>query len=229
MLHMVVKKFGWYPCPSFGPFNPYQTEGTKPMAYEVCEQLEWEPPDIVFLQVGGGGLLYGNWKGYKEFETLGITNKTPRIVAVQSTGNMPLVRAYKEDMNPKKIKPWSKPSTIASGIEDPYPWDGASVLKAIKQSNGTAIAVTDDEIIDAILMLGKFEGIFTSPTGAAALAGLIKMVNEGEIDRDEKIVIPITESGLKNPMAAASRPEISSKTPVINPDLDEFIKTAGFE
>ena len=169
------------------------------MAYETAEQLGWRVPDWVFLQVGGGGLLLGNWKGYLELECLGFTDKLPRIVAVQSTGCMPVVRAYKEKMHPHRIKPWERPDTVASGIEDPYPWDGDSVLEALEKSNGTAVEVTDEEIIETCKALAKTEGIFTTPTGGAGLAGIVKLFREGYIDRDEVVFTAITETGLKEP------------------------------
>lgn len=199
MMKITYEKYQWYPCPSFGPFNPYQSEGTKTMAYETAEQLGWRVPDWVFLQVGGGGLLLGNWKGYLELECLGFTDKLPRIVAVQSTGCMPVVRAYKEKMHPHRIKPWERPDTVASGIEDPYPWDGDSVLEALEKSNGTAVEVTDEEIIETCKALAKTEGIFTTPTGGAGLAGIVKLFREGYIDRDEVVFTAITETGLKEP------------------------------
>jgi len=222
MLKLVCERFGWYPCPSFGPFNPYQAEGPKTMSYEIIEQLGWKPPDWVFAGVGAGGLLAGNWKGYREFKRLGFVEGLPRMVAVQSTGCAPVVRAFEEKMDPQNITPWEHPDSIATGLLDPYPWDGDAALKALRESSGTAVRVSNEEIIEAQRMLAKMEGVFAEPSGVAALAGLVKLKNEGKIPSDDCIVVEITGSGLKD-LAAIGRAE----SPLIDPNLNELQKVLG--
>ncbi len=214
MMLEMHRRRGWYMAPSFGPFNPYQFEGNKTMAYEILEQLGWRAPDWVLVPVGGGGLLAGNWKGFREFRELDLVSGAPRVAAVQSTGCAPLVRAYREGRGPFEIEPWGRPETVATGLEDPFPWDGDAALTAIRESGGTAVAVTDEEILEAQRKLAGLEGIFAEPSGVASLAGLIRLLEEGTIDRGDSVVVEVTGSGLKDPGAAV---EAAGSPPVIDP------------
>ncbi len=224
MLRLVCERFGWYPCPSIGLFNPYQAEGPKTMSYEIAEQLEWRVPDWVFAGVGGGGLLAGNWKGYQEFRRLGLVEGSPRMVAVQSTGCAPLVRAFEEGMDPHKIVPWEHPDSIATGLMDPYPWDGDAAIKALHDSSGTAVKVTNEEILDAEKTLAKKEGIFAEPSGATALAGLIRLVNESKISQGDTVVVEITGSGLKDLGVIEA-----TESPLIDPNIEALQKVLGLK
>ena len=222
MMKLVVKKYGWYPCPSFGPFNPYQVEGPKTMSHEIIEQLDWQVPDWVIVPVGSACLLTGVWRGFKDFLNLGFINELPKLLAVQSTGCAPFVRAFKEGKGPFEIEPWDKPATIAGGLSDVYPWDGDGGIIALKETNGDAVVVTDQEILEAQRLLASTEGIFAEPSGVTSLAGLIRMVNEGEIDKDERIVVLITGTGLKDPDIVVKT--FKEKTPTIMPRIEEFEK-----
>jgi len=219
MLRLVCKRFGWYPCPSFALFNPYQAEGPKTMSYEIAEQLGWTTPDWVFAGVGSGALLAGNWKGYKELKQLGFVQSHPRMVAVQSTGCAPVVRAFEEKMDPHNIVPWEHPDSVATGLMDPLPWDGDAALKALHDSSGAAVRVTNEEILDAQKLLAKTEGIFAEPSGVAVLAGLTKLRNQGTIASDDCVVLEITGSGLKD-LNVIESPE----APLIDPDIDALQK-----
>jgi threonine synthase len=217
MLKAVCDKNNWYPCPSFGPMNPYQAEGPKTMAYEIIEGLGWEIPDWVFVPVGAGGALAGNWKGFLDFQKLGFIKSMPRMAAVQSTGCAPVIRAYEQGAGPKDIVPWEMPDSIATGLMDPYPWDGDAAIVAIRSSHGTAVSVSNEEILEAQRKLAKLEGIFAEPSGVTSLAGLIK--ERESIDRADCVVVEITGSGLKDPnVATKGMPEI----PVIDPSLQEL-------
>jgi len=216
MLKLAVEKFGWYPCPSFGPFNPYQFEGGKTIAYEIIEQLEWSSPDWVVIPIGGGGLLGANWKGFIEAETMGMVDGKPKIAGIQPEGCAPVVRAFKEGADPLSIEPWANPSTVAGGLKDPIPWDGDAALKSIRDSGGSVEAVSDEEILEAQELLAKTEGIFAEPSGAASVAGMIKLATTGVIEADERVVVEVTGSGLKDPIAVAQRfPEPTLITPKI--------------
>jgi len=205
MLKEVCDHYGWYPCPSFGPMNPYQVEGTKTMSYEIAEGLDWMPPDWVIVPVGAGTLLTGNWKGYLDFQQLGFIGRLPKMIAVQSMGCPPLVRAFEENADPARIRPWDKPDSVATGLMDPFPWDGDAALKAIRDSRGRAVAVSNTEILDAQKLLAKNEGIFAEPSGVTSLAGLVKLTkHEKAIDRSDTVVVEITGSGLKDPNVALS-------------------------
>lgn len=221
MLRLVYEKYGWYPCPSFGPFNPYQAEGPKTMAYEIVEQLGWKSPDWVFIPVGGGGLLAANWKGFKEFHDLGFVPNLPKIAAVQADGCAPVIRAFKQNKRPFDIDTWIDPNTIATGLADPLPWDGDAALSSIRESGGTAGSVSDPEILTAQKLLAQCEGIFAEPSGVTSLAGLIRAVESGVVDRSETVVVEITGSGLKDPSVVLKE---FKDPPLIEPDIEAFDK-----
>lgn len=220
----VVKEYGFYPSPSFGPFNPYQVEGPKTISYEIIEQLNWEVPDHVFIPTGAASLLTGVYRGFIDWNNIGWITGYPRLVAVQPEGNYPFIRAWIQRKPPKPdaIEPWDKPpKTIATGLEDTYPWDGDYGLKALYDTNGYGVIVSDEEIVEAIKLLARYEGIYAEPSGAAGLAGLIKAFNEGYVDKSDTIVVLVTGHGLKDPEIAT---KIVGETPLIEPDLNAFIK-----
>ncbi len=193
------KIMGWTPCPSFGPFNPFQFEGTKSMAFELCEQLEYTVPDWILCPTGSGGLLSGVFRGYKEFQTLGFINSVPKMVAVQPEECSPIVESFKEKLDPLGFKDCkSTPNTLAGGLADPHPWDADSALEALYESQGEAVAVAEKDIIRTHSECAKYEGIFGEPTGTTALAGLERLVFDGTIDPSDMIVIPITGTGFKD-------------------------------
>ena len=224
LMQIAWQHYGWHPIPSCGAFNPYQPEGSKTISYEILEQLNWQVPDWVIIPTGAGTLLSGNAKGYFEFERLGLIDRVPRLVAVQAEGCAPLVKGFKEDTPPYEIPTWPKPRTIAGGLVDPYPWDADTAIPAIKRSGGGADTVTDEEIMDAERLLAKLEGIFAEPSGAAGLAGLRKMLDDGTIDTSDLVVVEVTGSGLKDVKAAA---KIVPKAPVIEPELGQLQKLLG--
>jgi threonine synthase len=222
MLKTSCQHYDWYPCPTIAAMNPYQAEGPKTMSYEIVEGLEWKTPDWVAVPVGGGGALAGNWKGYTEFKQLGFIEDLPRMIAVQPKGCAPLVRAFENGVDADKIVPWDEPTgpvSIATGLLDPFPWDGDVALSAIRDSNGSAIAVSDQEILNAQKLLAKYEGIFAEPSGATSLAGLIKLKESGTMDRSDKVVVEITGSGLKETSLMA---EQMAEIPLINPSMSEL-------
>ncbi|MGQ9788277.1 MAG: threonine synthase [Candidatus Hadarchaeaceae archaeon] len=212
------KKLGWHPIPSAGAFNPYQPEGSKTISYEICEQMNWQVPDWVVIPTGAGTLLSGNAKGYFEFEQMGLVKEVPRLVAIQAEGCPPIVKAFKEGTAPHYILPWPRPKTVAGGLVDPYPWDADTAIPAIKRSGGTAEAVSDAEILAAVKLLARSEGIFAEPSGAAGLAGLIRLLDEGVISRSDVVVIEITGGGLKDVGTAMKMVE---KPATIGPSLDQ--------
>ena len=216
MMELVHKEFGWAPVPSFGKFNPYQMEGPKTMAYEILEDLNYQVPDWVFIPVGGGGLFAGNYKGFKEFKILGFTSDIPHLVAIQAEGCAPLVRAWKEK---RPIKTWENPKTIAGGLADPYTWDWDLVFRGLKESKGVAEAVSDELILEAQRILARYEGIFVEPSGAVSLAGLIKALNKGLIDRDDLVVIEATGTGFKDLKTISS---YMVEVPIVEPSLDSL-------
>ncbi len=219
LMKLAYEEFGFFPSPSFGPFNPYQIEGPKTISYEIVEQMNWEIPDYVFVPVGAASLLTGVWKGFKDYLELGLIDDMPHLAAVQSSGNPPFVRAFKEGQDPNNIRPWHKPETIAWGLEDPYPWDGDGGIRALRETRGIAEEVSDDLILKAMKYLAKYEGIFAEPSGAAGLAGVMQALSNGELRPDEEIVVLVTGHGLKDPDIVK---EVEGDAPTINPDLNEF-------
>jgi len=222
MLRMVVERYGWYPCPSFGPFNPYQVEGPKTLSFEITEQLNWNAPDWVVIPVGSACLFTGVWKGFRDYCNLDLVNTIPKLAAVQATGCAPLVRAFKQGKDPFEIEPWEHPNTVAGGLADVYPWDGDAALSALKETGGSAKAVSDQAILEAQKLLASTEGIFAEPSGVASLAGLIGLVDEGVVDADERVVVLITGSGLKDPQVVVRR---FKEVPIIKPSIEEFEKS----
>jgi threonine synthase len=212
--------FGWMPSPSFGPFNPFQFEGTKSLGFELCEQFNWEPPDWVLLATGSGGLLAGTHKGFKEFLELNFIQSIPHHVAVQPEECAPIVSCVKRNIPPLEFQDWEKtPHTVAGGLADPHPWDADSALTAIYNSSGTAVAVSEEAILRTQRWLAQYEGIFGEPSGTAGLAGLEQLVEAGEIDRSDRVVIPITGVGFKDPKVLLQQ---SFLLPPIFPNLSEL-------
>lgn len=192
-MEKMVKTHEMVPVPSFGSYNPYQQEGAKTISYEVCSQL-CEVPNWVIVPVGSGSLLCGVWKGFKEFLEAGVIQEVPKLLGVQAEGCSPVVDAFVEK---RKVKMCENPHTVASGLIDPYPWDGDAALEAVTESNGYCVTVADEEILQAQAFLASKEGIFGGPTGVVSVAGVRKAVVGDIIRGDELIVCLVTESGLK--------------------------------
>ena len=220
LFEKAFKKYGWTPSPSFGPYNPFQFEGTKSLGYEICEQLDWDVPDWILCNTGSGGLLAGTYQGFKDFMDLGFTTDIPKMVAIQPKECAPIVQSVIKKLAPFEFEDWEKsPNTIAGGLADPHPWDGNEALEAIYNSGGTASAVDEDSIERTQRWLAVLEGIFGEPSGTAAIAGLEKLLADGTIDPSDKIVIPITGSGFKDPEIILRETSIPA---AINPDLKEL-------
>ena len=177
--------------------EPYRLEGKKTMGYEIVEDLDWITPDVIIYPTGGGTGLLGIWKGINELRVMGLLKeeKLPRMVSVQSIGCAPIVKAFHEGK--EYAEAWTSPKTIAPGIKVPKPYADYLILKVLRESKGTAIAVSDNEILNAIKELSKTEGILPCPEGASTLAALHKLLEQGLIDKDEVVVLVNTGSGLK--------------------------------
>lgn len=200
--------------------RPYYVEGSKTLAYEVAEQLDWQIPDNLIIPVGSGAMLNAICKGFEELLVLGLVDhKTDfKITAAQPHGCAPIVDAFKKKTD--QVIPVERPDTIAKSLAIGDPGDGLYVLKRLNQYNGMAEEVTDEEIIDGILLLAKTEGIFTEPAGGVAVAVLKKLVEEGKIDKDERIVCYITGNGLKATEAITS---VLPKLRSVKPDAQEVL------
>jgi threonine synthase len=181
--------------------EPYRIEGKKTMAYEIVEQMEGRVPDVLVYPTGGGTGLIGMWKAFAEMERLGwIGPQRPRMVSVQATGCAPIVRAW--EAGAESAEPWASAATFASGLLVPSARGDFLILRALRKSGGTAIAVTDDEMRAAVLEMGRTEGIHAAPEGGATLAALRRLIEAGKVALDETVVLFNTGTGLKYPAAA---------------------------
>jgi threonine synthase len=189
-----IPEMGWFSVATLG--EPYRVEGKKTMGLEVAEQLDWKLPDIIIYPTGGGTGIIGMWKVFDELEEMGwIGSERPRMVSVQAEGCSPIVKAYKEGKEESEF--FENAHTVAAGLRVPKALGDYLILKAVRESNGTAIAVTDDELLSDVRLVSRLEGIFACPEGAATISALRKMVEVGEVDKDERVVLFNTGSGLK--------------------------------
>jgi threonine synthase len=185
---------GWFEVSTLK--EPYRLEGKKTMGYELAEQMNWELPDAILYPCGGGVGLIGMWRAFKELERLGwIGAHRPKMIAVQSAGCQPITRAFEQGAAVSEF--WKDAHTVASGLRVPKPLGDALVLQALRESGGTAISISDSEMIDAALLLAKCEGIFAAPEGGACIAAVRHLLRSGFLDANEKIAVYNTGSGLK--------------------------------
>ena len=186
---------GWFDVSTLK--EPYRVEGKKTMGYEVAEQLGWELPDVVIYPTGGGTGLIGMWKAFEEMEPLGWVEPghRPRMVSVQAEGCAPIVRAF--DSGAESAEPWQDARTVASGLRVPGAVGDFLMLRALRESGGTAIAVSDDELLAASHDFARLTGIFPAPEGGATLAALLSLKEQGLIKADERVVLFNTGSGYK--------------------------------
>jgi threonine synthase len=203
--------------------NPFRLEGQKTLAYEVCDQLEGEVPDTLVLPVGNGGNISAIWKGFGEFQTLGITKARPRMIGVQADGAAPIAKAVKRKQD--RIEPVTNPRTVASAIRIGSPVNWTKVIHAINESRGTAETVSDKEILEAQRDLASKEGIFVEPASAASIAGLRKSRGAGKIDRSDLVVCVTTGHGLKDPSVDDYLPKHAGYTlKITQPDWIERLE-----
>ena len=193
---------GWFDVSTLK--EPYRIEGKKTMGYEVAEQMGWELPDAIFYPTGGGVGMIGMWKAFDEMEKLGwIGSRRPKMIAVQAEGCQPIVRAFEEGEPASRF--YENAHTLAAGLRVPKPLGDVLTLRAVRESGGTAIAVSDDDIMTAALGLASDEGIYAAPEGAACVAGLQNLLASGFLKRTDRIVLYNTGSGLKYPEAYSTR------------------------
>jgi len=185
---------GWYEVSTLK--EPYRLEGKKTMGFELAEQFEWELPDVIIYPTGGGTGLIGMWKAFDEMEKLGwIDGERPRMVSVQTEGCAPIVRAFEEHKDSAEL--WQNPHTIASGLRVPSAVGDFLILDALNESNGTAVAVSDEELMEYSKVMAQNTGIFPAPEGGATLAALMKLKERSLVDSDERVVLFNTGSGFK--------------------------------
>jgi len=189
-----VKKFNRFDMSTLK--EPYRIEGKKTMGYELAEQMDWDLPDVIIYPTGGGTGLIGMWKAFKEMEQLGwINSKRPRMVSVQAAECAPIVKAFEEKT--EFAETWQNAKTIAAGLRVPAAVGDFLILRALRESKGQAIAVSDDEMLRASNVIGKTEGLFVSPETGATLAAFYKLKKQNWINDSDKVVLFNTGSGHK--------------------------------
>jgi threonine synthase len=186
---------GWFDISTLK--EPFRIEGKKTMGYEVAEQLGWELPDAIIYPTGGGVGMIGMWKAFEEMEALGwlASRKRPRMVVVQASGCAPIPKAWDEHKSTSEA--WANASTLAAGLRVPKAYGDYIILEILKKSEGTAIAVSDDEIMQAVMDWARYDGVFAAPEGAAAQVAYRKLLERGFFARGQKVVVFNTGSGLK--------------------------------
>lgn len=186
---------GWFDVATLK--EPYRVEGKKTMGYELAEQLGWRLPDAIIYPAGGGTGIVGMWKAFEELEALGwIDGKRPRMMIVQAEGCAPLVRAFHQGV--EDAEPWQGAQTIAGGLRVPAAIGDFLILRAVRASGGTALTVSDAEMLEAARLLASSEGIFAGPEGAAPLAAYRKLLADGTLTPEDEVVLFNTGSGLLN-------------------------------
>jgi threonine synthase len=217
---------GWY-CRNTG-YNPFTAEGKKTAAFEMCEQLgvaarakdqrgpsplPWIPPDVVFVSVGDGNIISGLHKGFRDLLELEWIPRMPRLVGIQAEGSAAVYQAFTAGAS--EISP-VRADTIADSISVDLPRDGLRALRAVRESGGTLLTVDDRAILNAIAELGRVEGVFAEPAAATAYAGLVEAVHRRLVDPEERVVVMLTGSGLKDVRAAM---QAAGEATVIEPSL----------
>lgn len=202
--------------------NPFRLEGQRSLAFEICEQTNYEVPDRIVVPVGNAGNISAIWKGFSEFHKLGIINKLPKMTGIQAEGASPIADAVKRGDD--KILSVERPETVATAIRIGAPASWKKALKAIRMSGGTAEKVNDQEILEAQRLLARNEGIFTEPAGASSIAGLKKLLELGVVDSDEKVVCICTGHGLKDPDIVMQFVKVQSE---MEPEMESMERALG--
>ncbi len=223
----VAREFGWYNRNT--AYNPYMSEGKKTAAYEICEQLtltpghslyqgegKWIAPDRVFVPVGDGCIIGGIYKGFRDLLAIGWIEAMPKIMGIQAAGSSAIVDAWERGLQGWEMTP-QPADTIADSISAGLPRDRNKALAAVRETGGAYLRVTDQEILDAIPVIARHTGVFSEPAAAAAYAGLVKAVEKGLVDPEERIVVLLTGSGLKD---IGSAMKTVTQPPIVAPNLE---------
>ena len=201
---------GWFDVSTLK--EPYRVEGKKTLGYEIAEQLSWTLPDVIIYPTGGGTGLVGMWKAFDEMEKLGwIDGRRPRMVVVQPEGCAPIVKAFLA--GDQFAEEFSNAATVASGLRVPKAIGDFLILNALRESAGTAIAVADEELLDGARQLARTEGILASPEGGACVPALRRLLDQGKIDKGERVVLFNTGAAVKHLDAFESGPRAGGRRP----------------
>lgn len=218
VIEAAYRKFGWYYCGFM--VSPYAIEGTKTIAYEICEQLNWNAPDWIVFPVGTGSGIVGCYRGLQELRKLGWIERLPKLVCIQAEGCAPIAGAYKQGS--QDIIPVKSPETVAEGLAVGAPPKGKLALEAIRRTGGLAEVVNDKETLKMSSRLAAQEGLFVEVSSAPSVAGVLKLREMGVIDKGETVVCELTGTGLKSHAEYAKMARLAYE---IEPNLDSLLKT----
>ena len=221
LCQQACERWGWYNRNS--GINPYLVEGKKTVGLEIGEQLGWEPTDWVAVSVGDGCTVAAVWKAFRELKTLGLIERTPRILGVQAEGAAPVTASFRTGEPLRPIEPQTVADSIAVGV--PRNWKKA--VRAVRESGGTMLNVADPEILDAISYTGRLAGVFAEPAAATAVAGLRRAVTEGIVGRRASAVAIITGNGLKDIQSARLAAGAPFEIPPDGRGLEEIVSSAS--
>ena len=190
----LAKEHGWYECATLK--EPYRVEGKKTMGYEIAEQLDWKLPDAILYPTGGGTGIIGMWKAFEEMEAMGfIGSKRPRMYTVQAEGCAPIVKAFQEGKDSAPM--WEGATTLAHGLRVPKAIGDFLILRALRESHGAAVAVSEEEIIQGVKLIARTGGLFVSPEGGACVTAAMKLKSSGHLSPGDSVVIFNTGTGFK--------------------------------
>ena len=213
-------EYGWYNRNT--AYNPYMTEGKKTASYEICEQLNWQAPDVIFVSVGDGCIIGGLHKGLKDLLALGWIEQMPRLIGVQAEGSSFMFQAWESGEDVLTKAPIDA-QTVADSISAGLPRDRLKAMAAVKETDGAYISVTDEEILAAIPAMARGSGVFGEPAGATAYAGLVKAVDKGLVLASDRIVVLNTGNGLKDIASAMKSVDlVGTQAYRVAPDIDDL-------
>jgi len=213
-----AERYGWYNRNT--GMNPYTLEGKKTVAYEIAEQLGWQAPDVVVVSVGDGNIISGVYKGFKDLHNLGWIERMPRLIGVQAMGSAACYEVWKRGDDPATMQPINS-QTVADSIAADLPRDRVKAVRAIRETGGAFVAVSDDEILAGIPALARLSGVFAEPAAASAYAGVQTAMAEGHIRPEDRVVMIVTGNGLKDIKSAM---RVAGSGYPVGPDMNEVEK-----
>ena len=217
-----AREFGWYNRNT--AYNPYMSEGKKTAAFEICEQLNWNAPDVITVPVGDGCIIGGIHKGLRDLMALGWIGHMPRIIGVQAAGSSPLVDAWERGLEGWDMEPVEAHS-VADSIVAGLPRDRIKALRAVRETDGAYVRVEDEAILAAIPALARGCGVLAEPAAAASYAGLVEAVEQGLVKADDRVVVLSTGSGLKD--VASVMKAVDAQPAVVEPSLAAVKQALG--
>ncbi len=216
--------FGWKNMCTTMMNNPLACDGYKTIAYEIARSMHFDVPDNVICPVGGGIVISKVYKGFEEMKALGLIDRLPKMIAVQAAGCAPLVKAYQEGKH--ATEKWENGDTIAFAIFDPVTFEGVTALDTVRRSGGTAVAIPDEDILEAMRTCARLEAVIAEPASAATIAAAVKLCGEGVIKPDDKTVCVLTGSGLRDLKLFANE---HAEVPEVQPgDMDALRRAVAF-